>query len=67
VVDPSIKYGGGQADARELLSGFSDLIAALEQLDLNPGDADTGTVEMLRQKTRGLMQTAIHNLSATGT
>jgi len=46
VVDPTIKYGGGPAEVREILSQSSELVAILEQLELDPGRTSADAVDV---------------------
>ncbi len=62
VVDPTIKYGGGSAEVREILSQSSELAAILEQMESDPGRTSADAVDVLRQNLRRLMQTEIDNL-----
>lgn len=38
IVDPSIKYGGGAAEQREVLGRMSQWVATLEALEADPGE-----------------------------
>lgn len=62
VVDPEIKYGGGPEDIRHLLFESSQLVAMLEQMELEPGRMDHQALEELKRRTRGLMQSEIARL-----
>jgi ppGpp synthetase/RelA/SpoT-type nucleotidyltranferase len=62
VVDPGIKYGGGPEDVRVILSQSSELVAMLEQMEVDPGRTSLDAVDVLRQRMRGLMQAEIDNL-----
>lgn len=61
-VDPTIKYGGGPPEVREILSQSSELVAMLEQMELEPGGTRGEAVEVMRRRIRRLMQAEINSL-----
>jgi len=62
VVDPGIKYGSGPEGVRTILTQSSALVAALEQVELEPGGTNQEVVDVTRQSLRRIMQAEIDNL-----
>jgi putative GTP pyrophosphokinase len=60
VVDPALKYGGGDLKNKLLLKEYSDLVADLESFELE--SANQKSVEALRQRLLKLLQAAIDSL-----
>jgi putative GTP pyrophosphokinase len=60
VLDPAIKYGGGDSDTQNMLSRLSSLIASFEDRELRPLPAElTEKVSQVRRDLRQFLEEAI--------